>query len=222
MILGSASLVAMLAVAILIVHPPSSSGGGAAPSGFAGSTPSGSGVIDDTAIPQEPVDGDSPPAESPVVPTDGPSQAAALQGILQQAIEDRRTVVAAVQDIQACGAGQGFEADVSALNQAATDRLDAANKAGQAPVDAIDGGQEAAQTLVTALTESAAADKAFAAWGDDVSGGRCTGQASIRGRNYKNGASASARAAAAKDEFVSAWNPIAGEYGLQTVTTDDF
>ncbi|WP_141960385.1 hypothetical protein [Actinoallomurus bryophytorum] len=213
-----ASLVAVLAIVILIAHPWSGGGDGSS----AGYTGSGSGVPGDTDVPQEPVSSDAPSEDPSPAATDGPSQAAALQGLLQQAITDHQTVISAVQDIQACGSGDGFDADISALTQAGTDRSEIADQVGQASVDRLSGGQEAAQALVTALTESAAADNAFAAWGRDVSNGQCDGQAPTGGRNYKDGESASTRAGKAKEEFVSLWNPIAGEYDLQTITSDDF
>jgi hypothetical protein len=222
LIVMAASLVAVLAIVVLIAHPWPGGGDGSS-AGYTGGAPgSGSGVPGDTAVPQEPVSGDAPSEDPSLAATDGPSQAAALQGLLQQAITDHQTVISAVQDIQACGSGDGFDADISALTQAGTDRSEIADQVGRASVDTLGGGQEAAQALVTALTESAAADNAFAAWGRDVSNGQCDGQAPTGGRNYKDGESASTRAGKAKEKFVSLWNPIAGEYDLQTITSDDF
>jgi hypothetical protein len=218
LIVMASSLVAVLAIVILIAHPWARGGDGSSP----GYTGSGSGVPGDTADPQEPVSGDAPSEEPSPAATDGPSQAAALQSLLQQAIRDHQTVISAVQDIQACGSGDGFDADVSALTQAGTGRSEIADQVGGASVDTLSGGQEAAQALMTALTESAAADNAFGAWGRDVSNGQCDGQAPTDGKNYKNGESASTRAGKAKEKFVSLWNPIASEYDLQTITSDDF
>jgi hypothetical protein len=222
LIVMASSLAAVLAIVILIARPWSGGGDGSSAGYTGGASGSGAGVPGDTSIPQEPVSGDAPSEEPSPAATDGPSQAAALQGLLQQAIRDHQTVISAVQDIQACGIGEGFDADVSALTQAGTGRSEIADQVGRAPVDALSGGQEAAQALVTALTESAAADNAFAAWGSDVSNGQCDGQAPTDGKNYKDGESASTRAGKAKEKFVSLWNPIAGEYDLQTITSDDF
>jgi hypothetical protein len=221
LIVMASSLVAVLAIVILIARPWSGGGDGSSAGYTGGDSGSGSSVPGDTAVPQEPVSGDTQSEEPSPAATDGPSQAAALQGLLQQAITDHQTVISAVQDVQACGTGEGFDADVSALTQAGTDRSEIAGQVGQAPVDALSGGQEATQALVTALTESAAADNAFAAWARDVSNGQCDGQAPTGGKNYKDGESASTRAGKAKDKFVSLWNPIAGEYDLQTITSDD-
>ena len=222
LIVMASSLVAVLAIVILIARPWSGGGDGSSAGYTGGDSGSGSSVPGDTAVPQEPVSGDTQSEEPSPAATDGPSQAAALQGLLQQAITDHQTVISAVQDVQACGTGEGFDADVSALTQAGADRSEIAGQVGQAPVDALGGGQEATQALVTALTESAAADNAFAAWARDVSNGQCDGQAPTGGKNYKDGESASTRAGNAKEKFVSLWNPIASEYGLQTITSDDF
>ena len=222
LIVMASSLAAVLALVILIAHPWSGGDDGSSAGYTGGVSGSDSGVPGDTAVPQETVGEDAASEEPSPAATDGPSQAAVLQGLLQQAIRDHQTVISAVQDIQACGSGEGLDADVSALTQAGTDRSEIADQVGRASVDALSGGQEAARALVNALTESAAADNAFAAWGRDVSNGKCDGQAPTGGKNYKDGESASTRAGKAKEEFVSRWNPIAGEYALQTITSDDF
>jgi predicted phage tail protein len=132
--------------------------------------------------------------------------------------------VAAVQDVQSCGAGAGagLDADISALTQAAADRSNLADQVSHAQVDAVEDGPQAVQDLTTAFQKSALADRAFAAWATDLKNGECSAGTATRNRHYKDAESASEEAGTAKDGFVTTWSAIAVAYGLPPVTADDF
>ncbi|GAA4614262.1 hypothetical protein GCM10023195_62150 [Actinoallomurus liliacearum] len=215
-----------LLVAVSLAHPwtgdaaPSANPGGAFPEDSGTSVASG--VPQFTPPPDSPSSPSSTDGASSAGPDDGRSQATALQTLLDQGAPDRKAVVAAVQDVQSCGTGAGLDADISALTQAAANRSNLADQAGRAQVDALENGSQAAQDLATAFQKSALADRAFAAWATDLKSGRCTAGSATRNQHYKDAESASEEAGKAKDGFVAAWSSIAGEYGLQPVTTDDF
>lgn len=217
LILLSAVLCGLLVVAFAIVHPGA---GNDAASAYPANGPGSPSTYETGGIPQ--IGPDSPSSAPSETPADGASQATALQSLLQQGAPDRKTVVAAVQDIQSCGAGAGLDADISALDQAATNRSNLADQANQAEVGAIDNGTEAVQALTTAFQQSATADRAFSAWATDLKNGKCTAGSTTRNQHYKDAESASGEAGKAKDDFVTLWNSIAGRYGLQPVSADDF
>jgi hypothetical protein len=147
---------------------------------------------------------------------DAGGQAGAIDSLLQEASRVRQSVQAAFADIQACGASIG--SDVLALNQAAADRDSLASRVSQVDVSAV-GGQQAEHDLVTALKDSAAADRDFASWGQDMQNG-CDSSTNTQDPNYTAGMAASQAATADKNTFVAEWNPIAKTYGFTQWSAD--
>jgi hypothetical protein len=77
-------------------------------------------------------------------------------------------------------------------------------------------GEQIRSHLVQALDHSVAADRAFAAWADEVARGSCGHDG-----NYRAGEQASTLAQAAKRRFCAAWNTVAAGMGLRTRSQDE-
>lgn len=159
--------------------------------------------------------GSTAPKESTASPsteatTEGAEQAAALDTLLDSSAADRQKVVDAVRSIAACESVPDAE---QALQQAAANRDSLVSRLDTLTVDLVDTGTEAVAQLRTAWRHSAAADRAFAAWGSSAE--VCTTAADVRQNDdYDSGVRHSVRATQAKTAFIQLWNPIAGTYGL--------
>lgn len=160
-----------------------------------------------------PADTDSPVESS----SDDPMAAAsAIDALLDQSVAARSGVQPALDDIAACA---GSNDDLSALDHAATTREDLEDQLDSVDFAAISGGSRLRSALAHVLRVSAAADRAYEAWGQDVSG--CAGQADQSDSNKQEGDADSRQATAAKKAFLRQWNPLAQRYGLQTRKQSD-
>ncbi|MGI8335875.1 hypothetical protein ACRYCC_38515 [Actinomadura scrupuli] len=153
-----------------------------------------------------------PSAEVSPATSDAATQASGFDRFLDQAAADHQAVDAAVTDIQQCGSS--IQNDIAVLDQAAQSRSSLADQVEQADMSEVSGGPEAVRTLSAALRASAEADKAFSAWGTDMSV-TCTSRTSVRNSNYKKAMTIGKRATQNKESFVIVWNAIASSYGLQ-------
>jgi hypothetical protein len=156
-----------------------------------------------------------PPSTSSSDPN---AEAAAVTAILDRTKTDRTSVVAAVNDAAACGSN--LAADVQALQSSASDRQSLARSAAALNVDALSGASSVPQYLSTALTDSATADGDFAAWATDLEQSCATGTAT-QNQNYQAAQGVSQTAQQDKQTFLDTWNPIAQQYGQETLTASD-
>ncbi|HWC80506.1 MAG TPA: hypothetical protein VG756_11135 [Pseudonocardiaceae bacterium] len=147
---------------------------------------------------------------------DAGAEAADVTGILQQAAADRQSVSNAVTDAAACGSG--LAADQQALTTAQQDRLTLATTAGNTATDALSGSTDLGQLLSTALSDSATADQDYATWIGDLQTSGCDPGTATEDDNYTAAQSASILATQDKQNFLAAWNPLAGGYGQPTWT----
>ncbi|WP_436790238.1 hypothetical protein [Yinghuangia sp. YIM S10712] len=158
----------------------------------------------------------SPSASPSPSPSASPSadpgeQARALSNLLDHSGSSRQSVIAAVNNAQACTALDSAYAD---LNNAAVTRRSLVEQLNTLKFDALPEVQPALEQLRTAWLESASADDHYAAWAEAQSTDGCgAGEA-----DKAAGDAASGRATAAKQAFVRAWNDIATRYGLPTRT----
>jgi len=74
--------------------------------------------------------------------------------------------------------------------------------------------------LNTALTDSATADGDFAAWATDLQQS-CNTSTVTQNQNYQAGLGVSQTAQNDKQTFLDTWNPIAQQYGQETLTASD-
>ncbi|MCW2858475.1 MAG: hypothetical protein JWP48_183 [Actinoallomurus sp.] len=203
----SALVVLLLGIVIVMPHNPFSMYspyGGFPGKGEVAAPPTRSPTATPTPSP-------SPTATPSVPPETGASEAAALDGLFDQAEQDRTLVSAAVVHIQNCDAS--LDDAVTQLDQAAQSRSDLADQAERQDVSQVSGGDEVVRLFAAALRDSAQADQEFSAWGSDVSGS-CFAGSESSDEHAQNGISLSDQAGEEKKQLATAWNTIADTYGL--------
>jgi hypothetical protein len=176
--------------------------GTAAPTLDSGATDSpGDGTTDD-------------PTDSPVDPASGDGGVAGAEGqanAVNEVLESSATTRSELPgDLQTC---DGVSGAISTLEQIVGEREDQLGRARGLTVDALDGGDTLLASLVTALEDSLRADRAYLTWANNVQG--CSGDAP-GDSDHTKAAKADVDAGHAKDDVVSAWQPIATQFGLPT------
>jgi hypothetical protein len=134
------------------------------------------------------------------------AQAVTIAGIISWSSRSRATLRDALNDLDAC---RSTASATDALNEVAGGRAAQVDSLESIEVAALPDGEAIRSTLVRALRDSLAADRAFIRWGERVGTAGCG-----HDDNYDEGMSQSHSATAAKKVFVNMWNPIAGSYGL--------
>ncbi|MGH3328585.1 MAG: hypothetical protein ACRDPT_12455 [Streptomycetales bacterium] len=138
-------------------------------------------------------------------------QAKALDALLDSSATSRTNVKAAVISVLSCaGAGQaGGQLRAAARErELLVQRLDAL-RTGQIP-----NGNAVMRSLRASWMHSAKADRALAAWADQVAASGCQGGEPPQTADYQTGVRSSIAARQAKQEFVDRWNPVARSAGL--------
>lgn len=172
-------------------------------SGSSGDSSDGSSGDDSTDGPVDAASGDGGAAGT----ADAAGQANAVNEVLQSSATTRGELPG---DLQTC---DGVSSSISTLEQIVSEREDQVNTARGLTVDALDGGENLRASLVTALEDSLRADRAYLAWANNVQG--CTGDAP-GDSDHTEAAQADEDAGHAKDDVVSAWQPIATQFDLPT------
>jgi len=199
---------AVAAAAVLVVHPFHI--GETAP---AASTSASHGASPSSSAPA--------PAPTPTLtststsPSATPPQeqaARGLSGLLAQSVTDRSSIVAAVSDVNQCG--PNLNQDPQTFQTAATSRQNLL-----AQLADLSGRSALSANMLAALTgawqNSIQADQDFAQWArDEISNGCTTNDQSDP--NAQAAVGPDDQATADKKAFVSLWDPIATQYGLQT------
>ncbi|MFJ9905006.1 hypothetical protein ACIRVK_19265 [Streptomyces sp. NPDC101152] len=142
-------------------------------------------------------------------------QATALNRLLSQNTGRRSGVADAVKSMTQCS---DLQHDRQVFEDAADARAGLVEKLGGLGLDQLSG--DLVSDLRSAWQNSEEADRAYARVVDDVSG-NCSSSAVSGSSSWQDAASASASATAAKQDFVAVWNPIASEYGLNTLAWTD-
>ena len=190
----------------------------AGPTGTA-TTPAASGTAGPTSSPK------------PSVDPHAMAQARALHTLITQSATDKQRIATAADQLQRCdGLGQAIETFQDAA--ASRDRL--VEQAAGLQVGLLPGGGAAIADLSSALRAAAAADRAYVAWGESrhqvrVRIHRQHGKGHGPGPRFREacrgGAKLKARAVrlsvashGAKQETATAWNLVAAQFGLPTVT----
>jgi hypothetical protein len=211
--------IALLLVLLIAVHPWTF-----------GSTPSYSptdqysGLFGSTTTTQPYVVVSTQSSSDTTTPTDTTSsadqiaQASSVTAILDRTKADRAEVVAAVQDAASCGSN--LAGDVQALQNSQSDRQSLAQSANQLDVGALSGASAVPAELSTALNDSATADGDFASWATDLQQSCNTGSV-MQDSNYQAAKGASKTADQDKQTFLNTWNPIAQQYGQETLSPSD-
>ncbi|HEY0560488.1 MAG TPA: hypothetical protein VGD03_09415 [Frankiaceae bacterium] len=144
------------------------------------------------------------------VGTDPSLVAAQVDGLITRSLASRSAVVGAVSDGTRC---RNLPAAAETLTAAAAERD--ALLAGLADLRTapVPGSAAWLPPLQTAWRQSAAADRAYAAWVDGRTHGSCTPGAAA-GPAYATAQRADQAATAAKGAFAAAWGPVAAQYRL--------
>lgn len=140
-------------------------------------------------------------------------QAAArgLAGLLAQSVTDRRSIVAAVNDVSRCG--PNLHQDPQTFQSAATSRQALLTRLASLPGrSALPAPMLAA--LTSAWQNSIKADQDFAQWARDEISNGCTSNNQSSDPHAQAAAGPDAQASTGKQTFVGQWNPIATRYGL--------
>ncbi|MGI5251690.1 hypothetical protein [Actinacidiphila glaucinigra] len=142
-------------------------------------------------------------------------QATVLHTLLAQNTDRRRGVSDAVRSMMNCG---DLQESRQVFEDAADARADLVEKLDRLSLDQLAG--DLASDLHSAWQSSEEADRSYVRVVDDVSG-NCSTSAVTGSSAWQDATSASADATAAKKDFVAAWNPVAREFGLDTLTWTD-
>lgn len=198
------ALVTILVLAVLGFLDSSGDDSGSGSSGQTSSAGIGSGM--DTYQ----GDGQGDQTEDPAA-----AQAEALDDLLDGNTGRRSGVAEAVRWMTEC---TGLSSARQVFTEAAEGREELVRQLDGLSLDALPDGL--ASSLRTAWESSAEADWAYAQVVDDVSGG-CTPDRVTGSGAWTDAAEASADATQAKQDFVTAWNPLAQQYGLTTLAWTD-
>ncbi|PWI45908.1 hypothetical protein [Streptomyces sp. ICBB 8177] len=140
------------------------------------------------------------------------AQAKQLDGLLQTSDGSRTAVINAVASIKTCS---NLGTSASDLRTAAGQRGDLVTKLSQLDLGQLPNHAELVSQLTIAWKASAAADKHYAAWADEVAGKKgCQKGHAKNTVEAQRGNVSSGEATLAKKRAADLWNPIAQRYGL--------
>ncbi len=157
------------------------------------------------------------PTTAPATPQSGQQQATTIQGYLTQSAAARSGVSDAISSIAGC---RNIPASITTLSNAADARTKILTSLDGAQVSALPGGAALLTDLQHALQASATADHDYAAWGSAVAAA-CVGQAAHTA-DYTAATQSDTVATAAKQSFVTKWNPVAAQFGLPAQSASVF
>ncbi|BAL87898.1 hypothetical protein AMIS_26780 [Actinoplanes missouriensis 431] len=144
-------------------------------------------------------------------------QAAAVDALLNRSVASRKKLNGAIDKVRRCTGVSGALADMQEVGVERTEQISEINAA---DLSALGNGETLRSSLSTALGHSLDADQHFIGWAQPAADGDC-GEVASRTAAWERGQSSSKLAQAAKKQFLSAWNPVAGSYGYQTRTNLD-
>ncbi len=154
---------------------------------------------------------------SPTITTSSPppvatarSQATAVQNLLIESEQSRASLGTPSQDVGPC---TDINADVSELQQIASQRASEYNQAMALQTDAIRNGAALKSELTLALRISLRDDKAYLGWARQQQASSCT--VGTNSRFYLQTRNLDPQATNAKQIFVGTWTPVADRYHLQ-------
>lgn len=160
----------------------------------------------------------SPSAGTPAFAgqTSSSGQAAQLNNLLDSSTASRKSLIAAVQNVDDC---TNLTGAVSALSAVAGQRAGEYAQAATLSTGDLRNGSALKSDLISALRYSVLADQDFLSWAREELAVNCGSSVSATD-SYNAGVSASADAVTAKNEFVSLWNPIARTQGYPARSQD--
>jgi hypothetical protein len=135
-----------------------------------------------------------------------------LAGLLGQSVSDRSSIQAAVNVVNSCGPALDQQPQIFQSDAASRQRLlsELAGLSGRSALPAT-----MIQALTSAWQASAAADKDLGQWAADEVAKGCL-QNDQSDPSFKAATGPDDQATTEKEAFVSQWNSIASQYGLET------
>jgi serine/threonine-protein kinase len=167
-----------------------------------------------------------PPATTPTTTTASTAatasveraQAGQISNLLAQNAGARNIVVNATQGVQNCT--QSPTSGTGQLQSAINTRNSILSQLGSLPVDSLPSGSQLVSSLGSAMRSSVTSDQDYVGWMGDVAAQGCP-LSTATDASYQAATAASSQATAAKQSFVSQWNPIAAQFGLQQYSDTD-
>ena len=153
-----------------------------------------------------------PPAPTEASGGSAQDQAAALDGVLDASVLSRRKLNQSIDKVRRC---TQLSLAVSDMRAAGDERRAQLSTVDSVAVDQLPNGERLRSTLHTALDNALQADGAYLDWAEATPAKGC-GDTAERRAAFGRGEAASARAGAAKTDFLRLWNPIATDLGLPT------
>ncbi|MGW7099947.1 hypothetical protein [Streptomyces sp. NPDC054838] len=140
-------------------------------------------------------------------------QAVQLDKVLADSNESRAAVIKAVDDVKSC---RNLDQAALDLRDAASKRDDMVTRLQDLKMDELPDHAKLAAALTKAWKSSAAADRSYAGWADDVNHdkGKCKDGKAKSTDNAADGNKSSGEATRAKESAATMWNSIAAKYGL--------
>ncbi|MFE4801907.1 hypothetical protein ACFRFL_45015 [Streptomyces sp. NPDC056708] len=145
-------------------------------------------------------------------------QARSLNGLLQRNKGNRGGVGEAVRRMTACPGRSGLQKAKGVFEDAATERDELVQDLEALDRDLLP--TSMTKSLESSWQASADADRAYARLAGEMMSG-CTPKAVLSSSQWQEASHANTQATRAKKDFVSAWNPMAEEHGLTTMSWDE-
>lgn len=153
-----------------------------------------------------------PPAKKSPAPVTAETQATKLDKLLESSNNSRTSVINAVENIKQC---KKLGAAASDLRAAAEQRQGLVTRLGKLELGKVPENAQLNASLTRAWRASAKADRAYAAWADQVAAKKGCPKGKARHTDQQvAGTRASGEATSAKKEAARLWNPTAKKYGL--------
>ncbi|MFB7471263.1 hypothetical protein [Kitasatospora sp. NPDC056184] len=167
---------------------------------------------------------DTPAPSATPAPTgaggpNAPSQAKALDELLNQGESAKSPIGNAVAKVNSCPAKTEIEASAQIFDNGAKQRDQLLGKLATLGVADLPGGADAVQSLKSAWQLSADIDRAYASWARTVATQGCSGTAPNTA-DKKRADELNPQATQAKKDFVAKWKAIADQFGLTARTQD--
>lgn len=155
------------------------------------------------------------PAVTPATPAPDPAasaQASTVSTLLASGNGSANALTSAVADVQNCG---DIPSDISEIQSVENQRQSEYSQAQSTAMNDLPDGTDLQTDLVQALNYSLQADSAYLDYANQMESSSC-----------QSGSQAAAQAADSqavgyKDQFLSLWNPIAGDYSLPQLTVSN-
>ncbi|WP_030434287.1 hypothetical protein [Actinoplanes subtropicus] len=164
----------------------------------------------------DPVKSSAQPDPTTKVAASSPKeQASVIDKLLDRSVASRTRLNKAIEKVNSC---TDLSRAVADMQQVGAERTKEIADADAADVSGLANGDKIRSTLKSALGFALAADQHFVAWAQPTVAGGCADTAA-RQSAWAAGLASSQQAQAAKQQLVDVWNPVAGQLGFKSRST---